>query len=137
MQETPGIKLNAEEQINRVSQAIQGYTATMYSLYELCGLFLLILVVVYWWRSRESHSTALFSARKYCQERNIQLLDDTLIFRKFTFTKAGNNKNYFCRVYSFDFCQDGTDRHQGEIILRGNSVLRVVLGAGELEITEY
>jgi len=134
---TFNILLNTVQKIIHLTQDIKGYTAAMYSLSELCGLFLLILIVVYWWRSRESHSVALLSARKYCQERNIQLLDDTLIFKKFTFAKAGNNRKYFSRMYSFDFCGDGTDRHQGEIILRGNSVLRVVLDSGELEITEY
>jgi hypothetical protein len=113
------------------------YTAAMISLYELCGFFLLVLAVVYWWRGRELNSIALLEAKKYCKVREIQLLDQTLVFERFAFSRAGNNKKYFSRVYSFDFCRDGMDRNQGEIILRGNAVIRVVLEEDELEITEY
>ena len=83
------------------------------------------------------NTIALREARKYCNEREIQLLDESLMFEKFSFSRAGNNKKYFNRIYSFDFCRDGMDRNKGEIILRGNAVLRVVLETDELEITEY
>lgn len=114
-----------------------GYTCTMFSIYELCAFLLLVLVIIYWWRSREQHAVALTSARKYCQERDIQLLDDTLVFRKYSFAEAGNKKKYFSRIYTFDFCMDGTDRHKGEIVLRGFSVIRVLLETEQLEITQY
>jgi hypothetical protein len=113
------------------------YTAAMISLYEVCAFFLLVLAVVYWWRSRDMNTIALREARKYCNEREIQLLDESLMFEKFSFSRAGNNRKYLCRIYSFDFCRDGMDRNKGEIILRGNAVIRVVLEADELEITEY
>jgi hypothetical protein len=113
------------------------YTATMISLYELCGFFLLVLAVVYWWRGRELNSIALSEAKRYCKQRDIQLLDQTLAFERFAFSRASNNKKYFSRIYSFDFCRDGMDRNKGEIILRGNAVIRVVLEEDELEITEY
>ncbi|MDG2177074.1 MAG: DUF3301 domain-containing protein [Gammaproteobacteria bacterium] len=113
------------------------YTAAMISLYEVCAFFLLVLAVVYWWRGRELNSTALSEARRYCKQRDIQLLDQTLVFERFAFSRAGNNKKYFSRIYSFDFCRDGMDRNKGEIILRGNTVIRVVLEEDELEITEY
>ena len=107
------------------------------SLLDVCGILLLVLVVTYWWKSRDQHAFALVSARKYCQEREIQLLDDTLSFRKFAMTKAGNNRRYFSRIYTFDFCRDGEDRHQGEIVLAGRRVLQVTLATEQLEITQY
>ena len=109
----------------------------MISLTDLVLFFLLVLAVVYWWRGRETHTHALANARHYCQQRNIQLLDETLVFQKFTFATAANGRRYFCRVYNFDFCPDVTDRYKGEIILRGNRVMRVVLESEDLEITEY
>jgi hypothetical protein len=109
----------------------------MYSLTELCFFLLLPMAVYYWWRSRGQHGVALTSARKYCKERGIQLLDETLIFRKFAMTRAGNKRRVFSRVYEFDFCRDGMDRHKGEIIMSGYSVIRVMLEGEKLEITEY
>ena len=109
----------------------------MYSLTDIllfCGL---ALAFTYWWRSRELHALALASARHYCKERGIQLLDETLFFDKFTLHRAANKKRYLGRVYSFDFCLDGTDRHKGQIILRGTAVLSVVLETEQLEITQY
>lgn len=108
-----------------------------FSLTDLSFIFILLLAIIYWWRSLGQHGVALASARKYCKERDIQLLDETLVFSKFAMTRAGNNRRYFSRVYAFDFCRDGMDRHKGEIILHGYSVIRVMLEGETLEITEY
>ena len=109
----------------------------MFSLFDLILIFLLMGVIYYWWRSSEQHAVALSSARKYCQERDIQLLDDTLAFNKYSFTRANNKRKYLARIYVFDFCQDGQDRHKGEIVLSGYSVIRVMLETEQLEITQY
>lgn len=113
------------------------YTVFMYSIYELSAFLILVLFVIYWWRGRENQTLALQAARRYCEQRNIQLLDDTLFFQSFTFATLSNTKRYFCRKYIFDFCDSGTDRHNGEILLRGNAVIRVVLEGDDLEITEF
>jgi hypothetical protein len=108
-----------------------------FSLGDLIWVLLLIMVGIYWWRSRGHHGIALASAKKYCFERDIQLLDETLVFSKFAITRAANRKRYFTRIYTFDFCRDGMDRHKGEIIMHGYLVLRVMLEGDALEITEY
>ena len=40
-------------------------------------------------------------------------------------------------MYDFDYSPDGRDRRSGEIVLRGNSILRVILQSDVLEITQY
>lgn len=107
------------------------------TLTDISIFLALLLAGVYWWRSRGQHTVALASARRYCKERGIQLLDETLVFRKFAMTRAANNRRYFSRVYGFDFCIDGTDRHRGEIVLHRYAVIRVMLEGETLEITEY
>jgi len=109
----------------------------MFSLFDLMLIFLLFGALYYWWRCSEQHAIALSSARKYCHERDIQLLDDTLAFNKYTLTRASNNRKYLARTYVFDFCQNGQDRHKGEIVLSGYSVIRVMLETEQLEITQY
>ena len=109
----------------------------MYSIYDLCIFFLLVLLVMYWWRTREQHTSALNFARKYCKEREIQLLDETLVFQKIALSKNSSGQKVFSRIYSFDFCRDGQDRNKGEIVLCGYSVIRVMLETEQLEITQF
>jgi hypothetical protein len=119
------------------SRISRRYNFAMYSIYELIVFFIIVLGIIYWWKSRDNHTFALQSVRRYCEKRNIQLLDETLVFQSFIFATLANNKKYFCRKYIFDFCASGTDRHRGELLMRGDALARVVLKGEELEITEF
>ena len=109
----------------------------MISLYDLILLFGLVLIIVYWWRSSEQHANALVYARRYCEEKGLQLLDQTLAFKRFNFCKDNKGRNRFCRIYEFDICLDGSDRYQGELQLSGNKIIRILLDTDQLEISQY
>jgi hypothetical protein len=109
----------------------------MYSIYDLALLIPVILLVIYWWRSSEQHRVAVAAAREYCRERDLQLLDETLQFRRMRVEKDGRGQKRLCRLYEFDYSIDGKDRHTGEILLSAYTVLRVILHSHALEITEY
>ena len=109
----------------------------MYDIYDLVMLFPFILVLVYWWRSSEQKLIAVAAARRYCKERNLQMLDETLVFKKLSIGRDTYKRRQLCRHYEFDYCLDGQDRHSGEIILSGNRVLRIILQSGALESTEF
>lgn len=108
----------------------------MYSLWDVILFFLFILLVAYWWRSSEQKTFAINQAKHYCQDRQLQLLDQTLQFKKLQFHRFKHQLK-LCRVYEFDFSTNGQDRHQGEILLSGFNFVRVILALDELEITEY
>lgn len=109
----------------------------MYDIYDVMLLIPLTLLLWYWWRSSEQKSVAVAAARAYCKERNLQLLDETLLFKRWRFTRDDYQRRRLCRLYEFDYSRNGEDRESGEIILCGYQVLRVILHSGVLEITEY
>jgi hypothetical protein len=109
----------------------------MYDIYDLALLIPVILLVIYWWRSSEQHAVAVAAARDYCRERDLQLLDETLQFRRMRLERDARGNKRLCRIYEFDYSRDGKDRHSGEIILSAYIVLRVILHSEVLEITEY
>ena len=109
----------------------------MYDIYDLALALPLLLLLMYWWSISGQKSVAVAAARSYCKARELQLLDETLVFYRFRFERDSRNQRRLCRIYQFDYCLTGEDRHSGEIILSGYSVLRVILHGGTLEITEY
>ena len=109
----------------------------MYDIYDLAIVVPLLLLLMYWWSSSGQKSVAVAAARSYCKQRELQLLDETLAFCRFRLERDSCNQRRLCRIYEFDYCLNGVDRHSGEIILNGYSVLRVILHSGTLEITEY
>ncbi|PCJ40914.1 MAG: hypothetical protein COA71_09955 [SAR86 cluster bacterium] len=109
----------------------------MVDIYDVIIFFIFILLVMYWWRISEQKTFAIRHAKKYCQERNVQLLDQTLLFKGMRLEKSHNKRRKLCRVYEFDFSSNGEDRFKGQIILSGFNFLRVIIEMDELEITEY
>ena len=109
----------------------------MYDIYDLALVLPLILLLMYWWDSSGQKRAAIAAARSFCKQRQLQMLDETLAFRRFRIERDSRNQRRLCRIYHFDYCRTGEDRHVGEIILSGYSVLRVILNSGTLEITEY
>lgn len=113
----------------------------MYDIYTLIKFLPLPLLLMYWWRCSEQKSIAVAGARAYCKERQLQLLDETLVCSRFrlerTFNGAKHGRRSLCRVYAFDYSRAGTDREIGEIVLDGYRILRVILHSEVLEITEF
>ncbi|MGA0806445.1 MAG: DUF3301 domain-containing protein [Pseudohongiellaceae bacterium] len=113
------------------------YNPRMYDIYTLIKLLPLPLLLMYWWRSSEQKRIAVAGARAYCLERQLQLLDETLVFSRFRIERDRNGRRSLCRVYAFDYSRAGTDRQTGEIVLSGYRILRVILHSDVLEITEF
>ncbi len=109
----------------------------MYDIYDVIIFFVFILLVMYWWRISDQKTFAIRNAKEYCLQRNVQLLDQTLVFQGLRLEKANFKHPRLCRVYEFEFSSNSEDRFKGEIILSGFNFLRVILEMDELEITEY
>lgn len=109
----------------------------MYDIHDIILLIPIILLMIYWWHTSEQKRVAIVGARNYCKERKLQLLDESLVFRKFRVERDLRRRRSLCRVYEFDYSPDGKERHSGEIVLNGLKILRVIVHGDALEITQY
>ncbi len=109
----------------------------MYDIYDVIIFFMLVLIIMYWWRTTEQKTFAIRTAKLYCDERDMQLLDQTLVFKKLQFKKNNGHGLKLYRVYEFDFSNNGEDRYKGEIMLSGFNFVRVILEMDKLEISEF
>lgn len=109
----------------------------MYDIYDIILLIPLVMLLVYWWHTSEQKRVAVVAARNYCSQRKMQLLDESLVFKKFRLERDLLRRRSLCRVYEFDYCPDGNERHTGEIVLNGLKVMRVIVHSDVLEITQY
>jgi hypothetical protein len=85
-----------------------------YVLFWLLGL---LIIAVSWTYGTQGAEAALKHARKACAEAGVQLLDQTVSFRRFEW-RGGIIK----RVYSFDYCPDGKERFRGLLWLQGRAL---------------
>jgi Protein of unknown function (DUF3301) len=85
-----------------------------YVLFWLLGL---LIVAVSWTYGTQGAEAALKHARRACAEASVQLLDQTVSFRRFEW-RGGSLK----RIYSFDYCPDGKERFRGLLWLRGRGL---------------
>lgn len=108
-----------------------------YDIYDIMLLIPLVLGIMYWWRTIKQKEVAVAAARAYCKDRNLQLLDETLVFKRFRRERDAQGRRMWCRLYEFDYSPGGIDRETGELILSGYRVLRVILHSDVLEITQY
>lgn len=109
----------------------------MLDIYELALLFPILLIAAYWWRSSGQHSIAMTGARAYCKERGLQLLDESLVFRNYRIERPIGRSRRLCRVYEFDYSPGGLGRESGQLILTGQTILRIILHREVLEITDF
>lgn len=106
-------------------------------IYHIALLIPVLLGAMYWWRSVNQKGVAVAAARAYCKERNLQLLDETLVFTRFRSERDARRRRRLCKVYEFDYSPDGETRETGELTLSGYRVLRVILHGDALEITNF
>ncbi len=109
----------------------------MFDLYDLILWSCLVGLLSYWWHASGLKARALKVVRRHCRERQLQFLDDTLVFKGFRLVRRPHRTPRLLRLYEFDFCTDGMDRFKGFLELSGTVVHRIVLETGQLEITDY
>jgi len=88
---------------------------------------LVIAGVWYWLRSRELKDVALRAASKYCASLDLELLDQTVVFRGLGLQREASGSLRIRRRYHFDFTSTGEDRYQGELVLLGRKVEKISL----------
>jgi hypothetical protein len=80
----------------------------------LFWMLLLLFVVVNWRNGKIAHEAAIRACRAACTQASVQLLDQTVAFKRFAWRK-GTLK----RIYSFDYSPDGRERFRGIVWMHG------------------
>lgn len=94
-------------------------------------LFLLLVAIgaVFWWQSQKSRQAATQAAVQACNRSNLQFLDGTVHLRKYWPMRTGNRSIQLCRLYFFEYSNDGSQRLTGRLVLVGTRIIEVELDA--------
>ncbi len=94
------------------------------SPWVLIWMILLGGTLIFWRSSRMVAEAALRGAKGACEQTGVQLLDQSVAFRRFEFKKG-----VFRRVYTFDYSPNGRERFRGMIWMRDRRLDTVAFDA--------
>src|SRR5579871_1576749 len=89
----------------------------------------LALAYKLWHDSLDARAEANRIAKDTCSRAVVQLLDGTVAFSGFRWTRKPAGRLRLLRVYTFDYSRDGFEREQGFIVLAGLELQAVGLAA--------
>jgi hypothetical protein len=89
------------------------------------------LVAWAWYSGTVVRETAVRIARRLCDSRGQQLLDETVSLLSVRLKRDGSGRVRLMRRYGFEFSDDGEHRRSGELTLLGQRLL-----ASRLEVEE-
>lgn len=89
----------------------------------------LALAYTLWHTALEARESANRIARETCSRAVVQLLDDTVAFAGFRFSRDSRGRRRLLRTYTFDYTNDGFVRQQGFIVLSGQRLEAVGLAS--------
>jgi hypothetical protein len=108
----------------------------MFRLTHVVLIGVLVLAVVYWWRSLAAREVALRAARRHCDRLGLQLLDDTVALRGVWLKRNADGQPSIWRAYAFEFSATGGERYQGRIVMLGDRVEGVQLPPHRFDAAE-
>ncbi len=89
----------------------------------------LCAVVFFWWDSVGAKEKARETGRQYCQNADVQFLDDTVELVRLRVRRNYNGQLCFYRTYRFEFSSTGESRFQGMIYMLGKIADKVQMDA--------
>lgn len=103
------------------------------------GLILLALLiggVWFWLDSRRAHEFAVGICRHICDIERVVLLDQTVILSGLKLTRGEHGWLQFLRRYTFEYSDDVSVRHTGELTMRGTTPLTMKLKGMEVTLVD-
>jgi Protein of unknown function (DUF3301) len=92
----------------------------MWSPWSILVLLSLVsLVAILWHRNLACRELANRVALDTCGRAQVQLLDGTVAFARFAVGRDAHRRWALTRTYVFDYTDNGVDRRQGFVVLRG------------------
>lgn len=92
-------------------------------------LAIVLFLVWYWLDAMRVKELARLAGRRRCKALGLTFLDDTVVMRQVRMRRNGRGQITLYRHYDFEFTSDSMLRSQGEVIMMGKRLVRVVLEA--------
>lgn len=99
------------------------------SLLLLFWITVAAALISFWWQSDKIKSYAIDHIVRYCKERNVQLLDQTIVLRGLWPIRNDFGSLDLRRRYHFEFTSTGEVRSKGAIELIGRHINNLELEA--------
>lgn len=87
----------------------------------LLGLIIFAALLWLWHNNLRAKELAIASARRMCQNADVQLLDATVVLSWWGIKRRGR-RFFLCRLYYFDYTNSGVERRRGVITLIGQQL---------------
>ncbi len=72
-----------------------------------------------WWHGQGIKARAADHAKRYCQQHELQWLDEALMLRKLWPVRSRSGSMVFERTYLFEFSSTGEYRYRGSVSMQG------------------
>ncbi|MEH6823228.1 MAG: DUF3301 domain-containing protein [Motiliproteus sp.] len=97
------------------------------TLTDLIGFLFLGIVAYLWWHGRGLKDSALVVVKRYCDQQQLQLLDEGLVLSRVRIARS--TAGLFClrRRYRFEFSSTGDERYCGTIDVLGKQIQSIKL----------
>jgi hypothetical protein len=90
-------------------------------------LFVLIASGWFWLKSIHMIEIARIAAREACIKADVQFLDDSVEGSGLKMKRNRFGSRVLQRTYRFEFSETGNSRHEGQVILLGDSIESVTM----------
>ncbi|WP_246109301.1 DUF3301 domain-containing protein [Reinekea thalattae] len=91
-------------------------------LSDVVLLAMLIIAGALWWHGQGIKAFALRRVRQYCQEHDLQLLDESLVLKRLWLARGADGLLKVRRRYGFEFTSTGEFRYRGAVVILGYQV---------------
>ena len=82
-------------------------------------LIVLGIVAWFWFDAQRTQEMAKTICKQVCSELHLQLLDDTIALVRVRLKRNNRGRFSVQRTYQFEFSEQGNNRQQGTLIMRG------------------
>lgn len=102
------------------------------TLFDLMFAFALTLVAIVIWQNAGFRDRALLMAQRYCERRDVQLLDETIAFRGMGLGRDNRGNWGIRRTFEFEFTATGERRYRGQLVMLGARLVDAELQAHQI-----
>ncbi len=84
-----------------------------------------VLIVMIWWHGFTIRRIAISHAKRFCKQRDLQFLDDSIALNLSGFQRNQAGHLNILRHCHFEFSSMGDDRYQGTVIMLGRILVDI------------